>query len=398
MHNSRLSRWELSPREPSVKSTDLTALLRAMCGRHSSNPVDKVCAISLPFQKRESHNYESVIFPMYDPSTPVSAAWEQLISSITSTKMEPNTLPLATLEYRVFDYDDLRPVSQTPTVQLLRLFPHPSRHHWFPSWAQVQQYPDVSVRENDSVPVTEGMDCSLRIMSGRIYQGCTLQLIQPPTPKRKAVYRCTMEGRDGRDAQLVATVPGIELDIDPRRTYVLIDISPDRSLWPEEPAERCRGEGREWYSAGCREKGIGHEHLPIWQESVIIICQEVGTPAQPTTTDTARTTKFSSSSSSVMRRHLRRVTTLEWDCRLSAQPGPGRWLPFEPSLVHIRSVACSACPVLPTGRCKFDRSTALSLQDFPDVFCDPAVILGWKNGDRWWDGKWDGPVYEVYLV
>ena len=43
---------------------------------------------------------------------------------------------------------DLNP---SPTIQLLRLFlPHPSRHHWFPSWTQVQQYPDVCMRGSDA--------------------------------------------------------------------------------------------------------------------------------------------------------------------------------------------------------------------------------------------------------
>ena len=35
-------------REP----TKLDSLLRAMRGRHSSNPIDKICAIAFPFQKR----------------------------------------------------------------------------------------------------------------------------------------------------------------------------------------------------------------------------------------------------------------------------------------------------------------------------------------------------------
>ena len=37
---------------------------------------------------------------------------------------------------------------------------------------------------------------------------------------------------DSEIVKLVATVPGIELNIDPSSTYVLVDISPDYSLWP----------------------------------------------------------------------------------------------------------------------------------------------------------------------
>ena len=73
---------------------DLDALLRAILERHSTKPIDKVCAIALPFQKRGSNNYEDVTFPIYDPSTPVSAAWGQLISSIASTRMQATSLLL----------------------------------------------------------------------------------------------------------------------------------------------------------------------------------------------------------------------------------------------------------------------------------------------------------------
>ena len=68
-------------------------------------------------------------------------------------------------------------------------------------------------------------------MSGRICRGCSLELKQPPTSEGKAAYNCSM-GTDSKCVELVATVQGIELDIDSRSTYVLVDISPDHSLWP----------------------------------------------------------------------------------------------------------------------------------------------------------------------
>ena len=51
-----------SNREP----TNLDALLHAMRGRHSSNPIDKVCAIAFPFQQRRSLNSDDVTLPIYD--------------------------------------------------------------------------------------------------------------------------------------------------------------------------------------------------------------------------------------------------------------------------------------------------------------------------------------------
>ena len=70
---------------------------------------------------------------------------------------------------------------------------------------------DSDPRDSDPSQTASCMDYSLPIMSGRIYRGFSLQLIRPPTPETKAIYCSTM---DGRDAQLVATVPGIELHID----------------------------------------------------------------------------------------------------------------------------------------------------------------------------------------
>ena len=56
--------WVRECREP----TNLDTLLLAIRGRHSSNPIDKVCAIAFPFQKRESRNFHKVTFPIYGPT------------------------------------------------------------------------------------------------------------------------------------------------------------------------------------------------------------------------------------------------------------------------------------------------------------------------------------------
>ena len=304
---------------PYLISCDLKDLLHEMRKRHSSKPNDKICAIAFPFRKC---NYAECMFmtlPIYDSNTSTSVTWEKLISSLASTKMEFHEASLETYldndsVYDLSENDQSNNLSlpYTATAQLLRLFPHPSKHHWFPSWSQVQQYPDVSVRDSDPSQTTRGMYYSLRIMSGRIYRGCSLQLIKPSTLETKAIYCSTV---DGKDAQLVATVPGIELHIDPRIKYVLVDISPDFSLWPDNFSQRCRYLDE-------------HEHLPIWPKSVIIVCEEVDTLALECPP-------------AVMEYRLRRVTTLEWECR---QPGgaDGCWLPFEPSLEHMRSVVCSA--------------------------------------------------------
>ena len=356
--------------------TKLHDLFLAISDRHSSNPVDKVCAIAFPFQKRGRGNFQ-VTFPIYDPSTPVSVAWRGLISSIASAKMGVNDLvkdPSQGILRRTAPglheiYNTIRPSSNkdifhhTTTIQLLCLFPHPSKHHWFPSWAQVLQYPDVSIRDNDPIPVARGMDYSLRILSGRIYRDCSLKLKHSPTPDGKAAYHCSM-GRGSETVELVATVPGVELDINPRSTYVLVDISPDYSLWPGMDDK-------------CRESWQGHIHPPIWKESVIIVCEEVKNHVH------GKTIQATKHFLAIGRYHLRRVTTLYWNCPLVKFDRC--WLPFEPSLEHTRSVVC--------GESEYVTSFFP-----PDTFYAPAVARRLiKKQMRGW-GESEYRAYEVYLV
>ena len=270
---------------------------------------------------------------VYDPNIPASVMWEKHISSLASTTMEFDEATLRT--YFIgndWKFELSKSLPYTATAQLFCLFPHPSKHHWFPSWSQVQQYPDVSVRDSDPSQTTSGTDYSLRIISGRIYRGCSLQLVKPPTPETKATYCSTM---DGKDAQLVATVPGIELHIDSRIKYVLVDISPDFSLWPRN------------YVNTCLDTDNGHPHLPIWPNSVIIVCLECP--------------------SADMTYRLRRITTLEWECKQSGK-ADGCWLPFEPSLEHMRSIVCRA------KGCEFLES--LDNENIDNEYTDSSDIEG----------------------
>ena len=363
-----------------IESCDLNALLHGMHKRHSSNPNDKVCAIAFPFMKCNYAWDLEMTLPIYDSNTPTSVAWEKLISSLASTSMDFDEIALTINLGGKQELNSLRSLNlpYTPTTQLLCLFPHPSKHHWFPSWSQVQQYPDVSERDSDASrsQTTSGIDYPLCIMSGRIYRGCSLQLIKPPTPGTKAIYCSIM---DGRDAQLEATVPGIELNIDSKIKYVLVDISPDPSLWPYN------------FAKTCLDTDEGHEHLPLWPKSVIIVCEEVDTLALECPP-------------AVMEYRLRRVTTLEWECRQPGKPSPGCWLPFEPSLVHMRSIVCS---VKGRGFLQPLENKPYKPSEDPDIdldlFCNPAVVAsllsqeGWhKDWPRRWYSQW--PRYKVYLV
>ena len=186
---------------------------------------------------------------------------------------------------------------------------------------------------------------------------------------------------------------------------MLVDISPDVSLWPRNDVKTCINTEKE------------HEHLPIWPKSVIIVCEEVDTlaPEYP---------------SAVAEYRLRRVTTLEWECRKLDKP-EGCWLPFKPYLEHMRSVVCSV-----KSR-KFLKSLDNKGIDSPDnegididspdnegmdidssdnegmdidssgidlnVFCDPVAVANLLSQEGWhddwpqgWSSRW--PRYQVYVI
>ena len=197
---------------------------------------------------------------------------------------------------------------------------------------------------------------------------------------------------DGKDAQLVATVPGIELHIDSKSKYVLVDISPDLSLWPDNTDNMCKNTDE------------GHEHLPIWPKSVIIVCLECP--------------------SADMSYRLRRVTTLEWEA-------DGCWLPFKPSLVHMRSIVCSVKgreflnSLDDEGSVSSDSSDSEGSDSSDnegsdssdnegsdssgnedidlDVFCDPIVVASLLSQEGWhedWPQEWHSqwPTCEVYVM
>ena len=145
--------------------------------------------------------------------------------------------------------------------------------------------------------------------------------------------------------------------------FVLVDISPDRSLWPPEEGTH--------YRQGLR----GHVHPPLCRQSVIIVCKEV---------DVQTTTSLPT----ILRYSLRQITTLEWNCtRPNLLDNKHYWLPFKPLLEHMRSIVCNIEEECHSG------TSLWSL----DVFCDAAAATGLpsKNVKREWN---ECPVYAVSLL
>lgn len=120
--------------------------------RYASNPVDKIAALMYLFL----NGIHAHSLPIYIPSETPAAAWERFIKSTARFGQHPTRYALA----------------------LLDIFPHPSSRHWFPSWGQVANYPDVSVTDPQEEGIlTEGSPLyppTTRLGCGRLVRNCTL--------------------------------------------------------------------------------------------------------------------------------------------------------------------------------------------------------------------------------
>ena len=140
---------------------------------------------------------------------------------------------------------------------------------------------------------------------------------------------------------------------------------------------------------------------------MIIVCEEVGTfaPEYP---------------SAVTEYHLRRVTTLEWECRQPDKPD-GCWLPFKPYLEHMRSVVCSVksrefLKSLDNEGIGSPDNEGMDIDSSDNegmdidssgidlnVFCDPVAVANLLSQEGWyddwpqgWPSRW--PRYQVYVM
>ena len=120
-------------------------------------------------------------------------------------------------------------------AQLMRLFPNPSAQHWFPSWAQVMKYPDVTLKE-PQLPdgIKPDIDCSLRLYGGHLYRGVTLTKCRPHSESIATHTGETFIAKHdaGRSVILRSHSPVRPLEawpiieFSPAERYVLIDLEP----------------------------------------------------------------------------------------------------------------------------------------------------------------------------
>ena len=192
----------------------MNALFRAIYGRQSSNPRDKVYAVAPPFKRRV--NYSSRLFktpaPIYDPCTSLQAAWEQLISSISSIDISESHLPLVegrsgSPRQQQFNYFIYSPILQDTTGSRAGL-----------KYSNTLMFLEIMILQVWSQQAGTTLYA--------YFLGTYTVVAHLSFDYQDKSYLLLHHGR-----QRCVTVPGIEVDFNSRSNYVLIDISPDHSLW-----------------------------------------------------------------------------------------------------------------------------------------------------------------------
>lgn len=274
-------------------------LLIALQDRCASNPVDVVGGILYFCMHEPEIPSLARPFPAYHSGECPDVAWTRLVHA--SAQVSTGQC------LRCIGQPGLRGDKHF-VAQLLRLFPHPSAQHWFPSWAQVMKYPDVTLKE-PQLPdgVKPDMDCSLRLYGGRLYRGVTLTkcklrpeaIASTPTHTRE-IFRVTNgKGssiilRPHRPAHAPEQWPIIEFD--PAEQYVLVDLEPQ---------------------APCGGSVTRESHS-------LVVCRELTAWKPPRNGWDGRITVEELKDPGAYHYRLRRVTSLDYE-----KPG---WLPFSADL------------------------------------------------------------------
>ncbi|KAF8435599.1 hypothetical protein BGX38DRAFT_1135753 [Terfezia claveryi] len=311
---------------------NLKDLVRVLQYRSCSNEIDRVasllylimhaesadCGYNWPKSHEFNHMYNGL--PLYYPHETASDGWSR---SVGLTSRVSNYIIRHCPDH--ISADGLYLGSMA--TQLLALFPNPSADHWFPSWAQVMRYPDVSVCEAQSVDTAPPpIDLSLKIIGGRLYRGVRL------APGKDASGRTThynvyalVESRGIEKSPSQQKLYAIgspaslpDVDISPDQEYVIIDITPIRIDIDD-------------HKEGCPEHGPAYADRsgePMWGEHLLIVCRELSAwpslPMEPTSDSITRPP---------LEYRLRRITSLGWKSAINNSGKPEHfWLPFEAAL------------------------------------------------------------------
>ena len=267
-------------------TTDVAKILQSMQPRYASNPTDKAAGLAFLLC-----HYDINILPVYKPAESPSQAWERLVSCVATMQ-----------EHMPCYYPCCYGTGMSVALQLLRLFPHPSVDHWFPSWEQIMRYPDVSLAAPQMGYETEVLsrtDRSLRLYNARIYRECIVHGVESPVQAghtRPAHCIVIKGGPDGQLHQLDIASPSGEIPGELLDTthegwqYVLVDITTHHVI----------------------DQALSRLRVPMWRTHLILICRELS-PFQLPPPAPAESEPDSAPLQNIRHQyHLRRVTTLEW--------------------------------------------------------------------------------------
>lgn len=294
----------------------LSWVLYEMNRRSASNPVDRIMGLVFWLRHPSSNLkgggdiWESNIpdfLPVYDPSEPLEDAWARVVAWVS--RLSPSCIVQCCGN------------NFSVAVQMLIIFPHPSREHWFPSWAQVEAYTkNIYLQEPQlEYEIMPSRDYSMRLLYGHVYRNCTVTRAEKNLGGNEHVeYLVTSIDSRGNPVTVTfsATIPGPAgiVSLDSNRKYVLLDIThlKDMDFRNEIHFERDK-----WKTL-----------QPLWDTHFVLLCAEIHDDQPPVPEQKGKY-------------YLRRVTTLKWEAQIPsevwrkadleaaiAEPG-AVWLPFK---------------------------------------------------------------------
>lgn len=292
-------------------------LFSEMRGRVAFKPLDKIWGLYFPclesLSRRTPTASESLILPLYDENAEPEHAWQLFVRALA--KIEE---PCAESAWRAYAC----PRADTLALYLLSNFPHPSAEHWFPSFRQVEAYPNVSLQEPQLDDQTAPrMNAPLCIKWGRLYRRVRL-IIDIARGSKSGSWLASAPGYR-RSICLENTNPRSTRDLDlvSGQTYTLLDLTP--FYFHQVDAV---------HDGNQTTQGIRNRHdafRPIWNTNLIIVCRELSKWNPPSPGNSACLYQY----------RLRRVTSLIW-----RRDPHEHWLPFEETIRTMLSKEIDPTP------------------------------------------------------
>lgn len=216
---------------------DIGFLIREIQQREATNPVDRVATLVYLYRGTSGSKVTRPILPVYNPSESPEAAWVRLMNTIQETDALTG---IDSLDGRL-----------RLELHLLMLFPNPGPEHWYPTWDQFMDFPELTYETQLPERTPPQANTPLRVTSGRLYRGCTLHQVldQVGEPASFSVTQTNAVGESGGGLSwdgvrlLPTTAGGLpQISTDAGQTYVIIDITPTNLItkgWLLEPAWLC---------------------------------------------------------------------------------------------------------------------------------------------------------------